>query len=186
MLTVLCLSACVTAQSTPMSTPLSPTELPPTPEPITEFTTDPEVPPPFLITFDGNECNSEVPETLPLGKLSFLFVNNTDTKFALWIALLPEGVTYQDLLDKQPESGAYFSADDLLDKQSELGKYFLAPYDLRQPVKLVDRWDDSLGGRFYTFLFYEEGEYSHALGGLYLDALWFCAPFHVVAGLSNE
>ena len=184
MLVVLCLSACATAQSAQTPIPLPSTELSTSSEPIAEFATDPESPP-FLITFDGNGCTSEVPETLPLGKHSFLFVNNTDAKLALWIALLPEDITYQDLLDKQPEPGAYFATDDLIDKQHELGWYFLAPYDLRQPAKLADRWNNSLGGKFYTFLFYEEGEYSHALGELYMDALWFCAPFHVIADSSN-
>ena len=96
-------------------------------------------------------------------------MNKTDSKLALWIALLPEDVTYQDLLDKQ----------------STLGEYYSAPYELRMPAKLVDRWGDSSSGKFYTFLFYEEGEYSRALGGLNMDALWFCAPFRVVADTSN-
>ena len=184
MLVVLCLSACATTQSTQTSKPLPSTELSPTSERIAGFATDTESPP-FLITFNGKGCTSDVPETLPLGKHSFLFVNNTDTKLALWIALLPEDITYQNLVDKQPEPGAYFASDDLIDKQHELGWYFLAPYDLRQPAKLADRWSDSLGGKFYTFLFYEEGEYSHALGELNMDALWFCAPFHVIADSSN-
>jgi hypothetical protein len=175
---LLLLSACAAAQPAPtsMATPIA--ELPPTT--IPESSAAHEAPAPYLITFTGEGCVSEVPETLPLGKHSFLFVNETESRLALWIAGLPEDVSYKDLLDKQPGPGEYFSTDDLMDRQSEFGWYFLAPYDLRLPAKLVDRSNDPSEGRFYTFLFYEEGEYSHALGGLNLDALWFCAPFHII------
>jgi len=136
--------------------------------------------------FDGNDCVSDVPEILPPGEHSFLFVNRTDSKLTLWIALLPDDISYDDLLGKQPKPGEYFSSDDLLDKRSELGNYFLAPYDLRQPTKLADSWNNSTEERSYTFLFYEEGEYSHALAGLDLDALWFCGSFNVAADQANE
>jgi hypothetical protein len=175
---LLLLSACAAAQPAPTSTPLPPTKLSPTS--IPESSVISESTEPFLITFNGEGCVSEVPEALPLGKHSFLFVNDTDSRLALWIAGFPEDVNYKDLLDKQPRPGEYFAADDLLDRQSEFGWYFLAPYDFRLPAKLVDRSNDPSEGRFYTFLFYEEGEYSHALAGVNLDALWFCAPFHII------
>lgn len=161
-LLIFLLSACAAAQ--PVLTPTSPppTDPPPTSTPVPTET--PEEQPSFLVTFNGTGCISEVPETLPPEKYSFLVANSTDTELALWVTLLPDDITFQDLLDKQSEPGEYFSA----------------PYDLRTPVKLAARWDDSLGGKYYKFSFYEEGEYAIALGGLNLDALWFCAPFHIV------
>lgn len=163
LLILLCVSACTAAQPEPTPTPPPPTAPPATPTP--EPTETPEEPSPFWVTFDGAGCVSEAPETLPADKHSFLVVNSTDTELSLWITLLIGDVTYQDLLDQQ----------------SEPGEFFPAPYDVRTPVKLADKWDDSLGGKFYKFSFYEEGDYVIALGGLNMDALWFCAPLHIGA-----
>lgn len=161
---VLCISACTTAQPAQTSAKQSPTEPPPTQTPAPTEIPD-EEPPIFTITFDGSGCTSDVSEALPLGKYSFLIQNNTDIDFALWVFLLPDDTTFQTLLDKQGEPGTFFAA----------------PYDYHPPTKIAQRWDDELGGKFYTFSFTEEGEYVAALGGLNLDSLWFCTPINIAA-----
>ena len=168
LLILCCVTACSTAQPAPISTEAPSTDLPPTPTPAPTKTL--EAPLAFSLNFNENGCTSDIPRTLPAGKHSFLIKNNTDTDFALWVVLLPEDTTFQDLLDKQGEPG----------------KFFPGAYDYRPPTKLAQRWDDSLGGKFYTFSFSEEGEYVAALGGLNDDSLWFCAPFDIAVESANQ
>ncbi len=133
----------------------------PTPSPKPSET--PEPPPLFTVTFDGEECSCTTPETLPPGKYSFLFIDETDSGIELWLSRLEEGHTFQDLLDGQ----------------SEPGEYYPQPYWAPHPPKLADRWDDELGGLFYTFLLIEEGEYSQHIGRDDPLFLWFCSPFYI-------
>lgn len=166
---VLCVSACTTAQPAQTSAAQSPTEQPPTEPPPTQTPAPTEIPdeepPMFTITFDGSGCTADAPETLALGKYSFLVKNSTDSDLVLWVFLLPADTTFQDLLDKQGEPGRFFPAS----------------YDYRPPTKIAQRWDDTLGGNFYTYSFIEAGEYVAALGGLNNDSLWFCPPINIAA-----
>jgi hypothetical protein len=59
------------------------------------------------------------------------------------------------------------------------GKFFPAFYDLRTPTNLAQRKDDSSGRNFYTYSFFEEGEYVTTLNSMDTNALWFCLPFQI-------
>jgi hypothetical protein len=163
LITLLFLAGCAAEQSFQISTTLPPAEPLPTHTP--ETAENSESPPLYTINFDDSECTSNVPEILPKGKYSFLITNNSDTEVAMLIAQLSEGTTFQDLLDNR----------------SEPREFYAEPYHARTPIKLAQRTDDTLGGKFYIFSFYEEGEYETVLMGLNLDGLWSCAPFNIVA-----
>lgn len=158
---MLLVNACATNKPVPSSTPISPTEESLTQAPRAANT--PEPPPLFEITFDGSECKHSIPSELEPGKYSFVLHNITEADIKFWPVHIDEGFTIQDFRELQ----------------SEPGEWFGLPRWAQQPPKLAQRWDESLGGLFYTFLMYEAGGYSTAVGSINPDRLWLCPPFQV-------
>ena len=84
--------ACGTSKPAPTSIPPAPTAtpVPSTPAPVIADMT---------ITFDGNECTYDGPQSVPAGKITvdMVFKNKEHDRFALVIATLDEGKTFEDL-----------------------------------------------------------------------------------------
>lgn len=163
LLILLVVSACSTAQ--PVQNSVNQANA----EPLQTETL--EEPAPYTVTVDDTGCTSDIPETLTLGQHSFLIKNTTDAEYSLVIFMIPEDKTFQDLIDEQAEQG-----EDYLGVREN---------EVRTPAKVAQRQDDALGGKFYTFSFYETGDYGSGLeelNGNIMDFVWsFCSPFSVVA-----
>lgn len=159
---LLWLAACSTAQPAPTSTPVMPTNQPQTPTPKPTATA--EDPAPYTVTVDDTGCTADIPETLPLGKHSFLIKNSTENDFALWVFMIPEDTTFQEFVDKSVN---------LLGRR-------LRWDEMHTPALVALRSDDASGGKFYTFSFYEEGDYGTSLG-LDEKLFSFCTPFSITS-----
>lgn len=167
-------TACTTSQPIATHTSLPPTltSMPPTYTslPPTHTSLPPtQLPPPFEVTFDGNECIIAVPAELPAGKYSFVLKDLSGADMDFYLSLINEGHTFQDLLDMQ----------------SEPGEFYPQPYWTHHPTKLAQKWDESYGGTVYTFLLVEIGEYVSSVGRYDPDSNWYCAPFQIVEAPSE-
>ena len=63
--------------------------------------------PDMTVTFDGNECTYDGPETVPVGQITAKIENQSQKMFGLAIVTLDEGKTFEDLdawpsVDKPP------------------------------------------------------------------------------------
>ena len=112
-LILLLVAACGTSRPAPTSilpaptatpVPSRPTPVPPTPTPVPSTPTPvPSTPTPvtadMTITFDGNGCTYDGPQSVPAGKITvdMVFKNKEHDKFALVIATLNEGKAFEDL-----------------------------------------------------------------------------------------
>ena len=53
------------------------------------------------------------------------------------------------------------------------------------PSKMSRGWNDSIGGKEFTFYLNEEGGHATLVGGYSPDSLWFYAPFQVIEAQSE-
>ena len=62
----------------------------------------------IVVTFDENGCTVTGPSVLPTGKHSFVLNNLYDLNQVLYLLLIDDGYTYQDLVDLQSEPGVWW------------------------------------------------------------------------------
>ena len=153
--------------------PATPTPIPPTDKPTsippTAIPTPTLTPQPIEVTFDGNECTVSGPTELPIGEHSFIRKDLTGNDAELYVEYYIDGKTLQDYLDLQSEPGEYVSDQ---------------PWAIRS-IKRGTEWNESLGGKEYTFLLNEGGEHIIIIAGFSPRSIWFCAPLWVIAAPSE-
>jgi hypothetical protein len=57
------------------------------------------------VTYDGTECTSNAPASVPAGEQTFVLVNNSDQVSRLLVRRIEDGHTLQELIDLQNEAG---------------------------------------------------------------------------------
>ena len=146
----------------------TPTPIPPTatltPVPPTATLTPV---PPIEVTFDGTECTVSGPTELPTGDHKFVLKDLSEQNQVLYVSLLLDGKTYQDLLDLQ----------------SEPGEYYPKPRWSVHTTGGMRR--NAKGENVYTFSLDIEGEHAIYLGSAFPHSLWFCAPLKVIEAPSE-
>ena len=163
-LITLLLVGCGTPAATP--TPIQPTETStPTSEPLPETVAE------FEVTFDGNECTVSGPSESLTGHHSFILNDLSDKRVDLWVGRLLEGKTVQDLLDEQGEPGVWWPKPSWFFYAQQIGT----------------AWINENGGKVWTYLLNEEGEYVIYVGIYLADTknLWFCAQTLVIEAPSE-
>ena len=118
----------------------------------------------FEVTYDGKGCVVSGPAEVAAGNYQFILKNHTDEKIDLWVSILKDGKTYQDLLDRQGDPG----------------KFMRKPGWAKHDPKIYQGWNEELGGDEITLMLFEVGEHAIYVGPLNKDSLWFCAPLIVV------
>lgn len=146
--------SCGTPTSAPTATPTL------TPDPFAEA---------IEVIFDGKECVVIGPSELPVGKNSFILKDLSDKKVDIWVSLLSDGKTFQDLVDQQNEPGEYFPKPDWVHHTSFIR----------------GGWNDLVEGAVFTFIFTNEGEHAIYVGGYRPETLWFCAPIMIIEASSQ-
>jgi hypothetical protein len=74
------------------------------------------------VTFDGNECTMRGPSEIPAGEYQFIWEDKSDLYPALYVGLIHEGHTYQDLLDRQGTPGKYVTKPSWVERQKRVLK----------------------------------------------------------------
>ena len=115
------------------------------------------------VTFDGSGCTVEGPAELPTGKHAVSLRDLSGQHQLLYVSLLLEGKTYQDLLDLQSEPGVNFPKPDFVVHGWHIG-----------------RKQTPDGAVIHTFVLSEAGEHAIYLGTANPATLWLCAPLKVV------
>jgi len=158
------LAGCATsAQETPTPEPT------PIPTSIPTNTPKPTATPLALVeaievTFDGNECIVTGPTELPVGEYDFILKDLSEENVRLWVSLLLDGKTFQDLVDLHEwESGVHW------DKPSWVKR-----------ADMIRR-----GDQVFTFILKKEGEYAIYLGTSQPFMIWFCAPIMIIEASSQ-
>ena len=57
------------------------------------------------VTFDGENCTVEAPETLDPGQNTFLFIDEADRSGEMWVRQLVDGATWDDAVEYMEEQG---------------------------------------------------------------------------------
>jgi hypothetical protein len=118
------------------------------------------------VTYDGTECTSNAPASVPAGEQTFVLINNSDHVTQLLVADIEEGHTYQELIDLQNEAGG---------AGTEFGTFeWLALTPLIAPASKIS--DTEM-----------QYEYDLQIGGISLflapsGQLWLCGGFEAVDG----
>ena len=137
-----------------------------TPTPIPPTATLTPVPP-IEVTFDGTECTVSGPTELPTGDHKFVLKDLSEQNQVLYVSLLLDGKTYQDLLDLQSEPGEYYPKPSWV-VHTKGG--------MRRNAK---------GEHVWTYSLDIEGEHAIYLGSAFPHSLWFCAPLKVIEAPSE-
>lgn len=161
----------VTSATTAPAT-TTPTRAAPATEPASTPTTDtatlPEPPEAINVIFDGKECTVSGPTSVPTGEHYFVVDSPRYFGLDLYVSMLVDGHTYQDLLDPQTEPGRY--------------------YPKPSWVVYATKVDGPPSGRILAD---DETEYQYTLDqpehlhAIYLGSpgtLWFCSPLEVTDG----
>ena len=164
----LLLAGCSTPAATTVSPTDTPTVIPLTPEPTSESLPkyDPNT---ILVTFTGDECTVSGPTELPTGNNTFVLKDLSGQYHELYVSILLDGHTYQDVLDLQ----------------SEPGEYVPKPRWVVHTLKIERAWNESNGEEVYTFRFYREGEHAIYIGSYSPLSIWHCGPLMVVESPSE-
>jgi len=145
----------------PAATPASE----PPPEPVVEVGD---------VAFDGTECTVSGSTELPLGRYSFVLKNLSEEDVRLLIFRLPDGKTFQDLLDLQSEPGEWVSKPDWAIDAVETGV----------------AWYKEDCGEVHSYMLINEGEYAVVIWRRPAETtqpgIWFCAPFWVKEDSSEQ
>jgi hypothetical protein len=120
------------------------------------------------VTFDGNACTVAGPTELPRGEYNFILKYPSGERVDLWISLLQDDKTYQDLLAMQ----------------SEPGEYFQEPSWVLWDPRILRGWNESVDGEVFTFMLDKVGEHVIYAGTYSPGAIWFCAPMVVTEASS--
>ena len=112
---------------------------------------------------DGKECAYTGPTELPAGEYEILINNTSEIATDIHIARMLDGHTYQEVLEMQPEPGAYFDMDFSWFEGS---------------MRNLAGWDEN-DNYIYRFSLNKEGEY--AIGFLPAEGFWFCGSIMVYA-----
>lgn len=168
LLLALLASCATTAQETPSPEPT------PIPTSIATDTPKPTATPLPLVeaievTFDGSECVVTGPTELPMGEYDFILKDLSEENVDLWVSLLRDGKTFQDLLDRQ----------------SEPGEYLPKPSWVLHDSSIRRGWNESVDGEVFTFMLNKEGEHAIYIGGYSPETLWFCAPIMIIEASSQ-
>ena len=171
LLLILISSAC-TPQTTATVAPATNTPIPPTatPAPIPPTASPAPAQRPLIeITYDGTGCTVTGSDEVPTGRQTFLLNDLTKENVTLYVSILLEGHTYQDVLDPQSEPGVYYQ------------KPSWVVYAVRRPPE----WDGPVDGELHAFTLSEAGEYAIYVGSSIPSSLWFCRPLFVVQAPSE-
>ena len=106
---------------------------------------------------------------MPAGNYQFIVKNLTDEEIDLGVALIKDGKTYQDFLDRQGEPGVFV----------------VKPSWAKHDPKIYRGWNEELGGNEITVMLFEVGEHAIDVGPNDKSSLWFCAPLIVVEAPSE-
>ena len=123
------------------------------------------------VSFDGETCDVDT-ESVPAGDHAFVVTNDSDETVHLYVSILVDGHTFDELLELQEEVGGspnYYPKPDWVVYED-----VSSDPDARPEIELSD--NQSMKGRALT-----EGADAVYLGTGVPYRLWFCAPLSVTA-----
>ena len=123
------------------------------------------------VSFDGERCEVDT-ESIPAGAHAFVVTNDSDQAVHLYVSILVDGHTFDELLELQEEVGGspnYYPRPDWIVYED-----FSFDSDARPEIELSD--NQSMQVRALT-----EGADAVYLGTSVPNRIWFCAPLSVTA-----
>ena len=120
------------------------------------------------VTFDGENCTVEAPETLDPGQNTFLFIDEADRSGEMWVRQLVDGATWDDVVEYMEEQGGP-------------GVYFPKPEWLVAVPQYAPEERPAEGQHLYSHDLPADSVFSFTIGaedeaGTTDEAIWLCGP----------
>lgn len=124
------------------------------------------------VSYDGTDCDVNLPDEIPPGRYSLTWVDNSDLDLHIYVSRLTDGHTYEELIGGQNGS------------DNDPYEFMVRPEWLRHAIEPGSAKEAPGGGEIHTYIL-REGEHAVYVARESPFYLWICAPLRVVDGSSE-